>query len=94
MNDQKKQKRIPKATRSRTAETPIAGGEQRPNAKTLISRRGFLYGAAGVGALAAIGIGATVARSLPDSGDSSVAHLNAPDSALTTLNEFEAIEDP
>ncbi len=62
--------------------------------QTILSRRGFLYGAVGVGALAAVGIGATIANSLPDAGDPSVEHLNVPENALTSLGELDVIEDP
>ena len=66
---------------------------ERSNSQTLISRRGFLYGAAGVGALAAVGVGAAISSSLPDAGDSTVDYLEVPDNALTSLAELEVIDD-
>ena len=68
------------------------GVTDRPNAETLVGRRGFLYGAAAVGALAVVGIGTTVANTLPDSGND-VDHLDVPETSLTTLAEFEVIDD-
>ncbi len=65
----------------------------RPNAGTLIGRRGFLYGAAGVGALAVVGIGATVANSLPGTQDTGVEHLDVPENALTSLAELQDLEN-
>ena len=68
------------------------GSTARPNAETLVGRRGFLYGAAAVGALAVVGIGTTVANTMPDSG-TDVDHLDVPETSLTTLAEFEVIDD-
>ena len=63
------------------------------NAQTLLSRRGFLYGAIGVGALAAVGIGSAVTDALPDAGGSDIDYLDVPENALTTLGEFDVIDD-
>ena len=63
------------------------------NGQTLISRRGFLYGAIGAGALVAVGVGATISSSMPAVGEPDVSHLDVPENALTTLNELEVIDD-
>ena len=61
--------------------------------ESLLSRRGFLYGAIGVGALAAVGVGATVTSALPDVGTPDIEHIDVPENALTTLAELEVIDD-
>lgn len=64
------------------------GGSQ----ETLVSRRRFLYGAIGVGAVAAIGVGAAAYTASVNAEDKSIDYLDAPANALTTLNDFEALE--
>lgn len=64
------------------------------NEKTLVSRRRFLYGAVGVGAVAALGIGAAVYSSAGGGADSTISSLNVSKSSLVTLNDFEALENP
>lgn len=72
-------------------------------ASPLLTRRRFLYGAAGVGAAAAVGVGAfaVASRTAPEEQQEDVRTtvevddvpaLSAPESALTTLNDFEALE--
>ena len=58
----------------------------------LVSRRKFLYGAAGVGAIAAVGAGAAIYASAAGNQDTDVSYLDVPESSLTTLNDFEALE--
>lgn len=79
----------------KAAEQPKAtpAPTERSNSRTLVSRRGFLYGAIGVGALAAVGIGTAVTSSLPDSGASDIDYLEVPDNALTTLNDLDVVDD-
>ena len=60
--------------------------------ETLVSRRKFLYGAAGVGAVAVVGAGVAVVRSRTDSSNE-VDTLEVPESALTTLNDMEVVDD-
>lgn len=78
-----------------------AGGANSTGAGALLTRRGFLYGAAGVGAAAAIGAGvfafnATRGGDEPSAsasgGGGEVAALEVPESALTTLNELEVLD--
>ena len=73
------------------------------NGQLLITRRHFLYGAIGVGAVAAIGAGAFALNATHDDGGPSasvsggggnVVALDVPESALVTLNDFEALEEP
>ena len=76
---------------------PLAGGTPgnaagNANPKTLVSRRRFLYGAIGVGAVAAVGIGAVAYNSAVNANNNEVDYLDAPASSLTTLNDFEALE--
>ena len=59
---------------------------------TLVSRRRFLYGAIGVGAVAAVGVGAAAYSSSRNSGSSDVSYLQAPASALTSLNDLTALD--
>lgn len=66
-----------------------AGG----SAQTLLTRRQLLYGAVGVGALAAIGVGAaTCSGAAGGGGDSAVSALDVPKHLLSTLNDFEALD--
>lgn len=69
----------------------------------LVSRRRFLYGALGVGAVAAVGAGAYALNAsrgqqeatadIASGGEGEVAALEAPESSLVTLNDFEALEE-
>lgn len=61
------------------------------NEPTLLSRRQLLYGALGVGAVAAVGVGVATCSS-QNSGNETVPYLKVPSSAVTTLSEFEALE--
>lgn len=72
--------------------TPLSGGDGGTPPETLVSRRRFLYGAIGVGAVAAVGIGAAAYTSAMNAEDSEISYLDAPESALTTLNDFEALD--
>ena len=60
--------------------------------EALVSRRRFLYGAIGVGAVAAIGAGAVAVNASRNDGGGDVPYLDAPASALSTLNELEALD--
>ncbi|MBQ9001438.1 MAG: Tat pathway signal protein, partial [Eggerthellaceae bacterium] len=60
--------------------------------ETLVSRRRFLYGAIGVGAVAAVGAGAFAMNASRGSSSDEIPYLDAPASALTTLGDFEALE--
>jgi len=74
--------------------TPLAGSKSGESTAsgTLVTRRRFLYGAVGVGALAAVGAGAAVYTSAANNQDTEIDYLNVPESSLTTLNDFEALE--
>ena len=74
--------------------TPLAAGGSPNNAISgaLVSRRRFLYGAIGVGAVAAIGVGAAAYTSSQSANDTGIDYLNVPESALDTLGDFEALE--
>ena len=60
--------------------------------QTLVSRRKFLYGAIGVGAVAAIGISAGIAVSRNNQ-EEDVTYLEVPESSVTALSEMVNIED-
>ena len=79
---------------SKPPTTPLGDGghANAPASQTLVSRRKFLYGAIGVGALAAVGIGAASYGALTSSDNGEIEYLNAPKGSLTTLNDFEALE--
>ena len=64
---------------------------ERPD-KALVSRRKFLYGAIGVGAVAAVGAGAFALNAHSGGADGDVDYLNVPESALTTLADFDVID--
>lgn len=61
--------------------------------QTLISRRKFLYGAAGVGAIALVAGGIKIATSNSEAKNRQVASLDVPESSVKTLDDFELIED-
>ncbi len=63
-----------------------------PEKETLLTRRNFLYGAIGVGALAAIGTGATIVSQLTND-DEDITALEVPSSAVTSSNDLSLIED-
>lgn len=75
--------------------TPLAsaGEASAANPETLVSRRRFLYGAIGAGAVAAVGIGAFAYSSAVNNADDEISYLDVPESSLTTLNDFEALEN-
>ena len=60
--------------------------------ETLVSRRKFLYGAAGVGAVAVVGAGVAFTRSRAQEANK-VETLEVPESSLITLNDMEVIDD-
>lgn len=62
----------------------------RMNEEVLVTRRRFLYGALGVGAVAVVGAGAAVLGSQSD--DDEITYLDAPDDALTPLTDFTALD--
>lgn len=62
-----------------------------PGQQPLVSRRAFLYGAIGVGAVAAGGIGLAAYNAAVNSAED-VKALNVPTSALSTQNDFEVLE--
>lgn len=64
-----------------------------PGESLLMSRRRFLYGAIGIGAIAAVGIGAAALGGSGSTGSLTVQALDVPKDALSTLNDFTAIED-
>lgn len=75
---------------------PDAKGTARPTASddTLLSRRRFLYGALGVGALAAAAVGAGVAITAQgDQDDGAISALSVPTSSVTTLDALTLVED-
>ncbi len=61
--------------------------------KLLLSRRSFLYGAIGVGAVAAVGGGAAVYIA-SQNGDADLEYLEVPTSAVTQLGDLTLVEDP
>ncbi len=62
------------------------------NEQVLVTRRRFLYGAIGVGAVAVVGVGAAVAGAHSD--DNEITYLEAPDDALTPLTDLEVLDSP
>ena len=93
MNDETKQPKGSQPPRASKPMQPKPSFNEGSGPRTLISRRGFLYGAIGAGALAAIGVGATVSSALPDMGTPDVEHIDVPENALTTLAELEVLDD-
>ena len=77
------------------AETSILGNMSnsggQTNGKLLVSRRAFLFGAAATGAVAVAGLGLTGCGAF-GANDDSISYLKVPESSLTTLNDFEALE--
>ena len=78
MNDETKQPKGSQPPRASKPMQPKPSFNEGSGPRTLISRRGFLYGAIGAGALAAIGVGATVSSALPDMGTPDVEHIDVP----------------
>ena len=72
---------------------PSVNQSSAPREEALISRRRLLYGAVGVGALAAVGVGAFAYNAAQNGSSDEIPYLDAPASALTTLNDFEALDD-
>ena len=60
---------------------------------TLLSRRAFLYGAAGIGAVALVGGGVAAYSAVSSANDNKIHYLEAPEDKLTTLNEFTALDN-
>ena len=81
----------PSFSYSRRSDDVIVGRRQSAS-ETLISRRKLLYGAIGVGTVAAIGAGAYAINSARLR-DGEITYLEVPDNALTTLNDMEAIDN-
>lgn len=80
----------PRSAEGSASPQPTGNGE---NGRTLLSRRQLLFGAVGVGAVAAIGIGvATRGGGVFDDGGGDVPVLKVPNSAVTALADFEALE--
>ena len=74
-----------------------SANQQKSGQSPLVTRRRFLYGAIGAGAVAAVGFGAGLAlnAAAPDAGNGGAGGidcLNAPESALSTQNDFQALE--
>ena len=63
-----------------------------PAESALVTRRRFLYGAVGVGAVAAVGIGAAAYTSSVNAANSTITSLTVPKHALLTLNDFTPID--
>ena len=82
----------PSVRDSATRAAHAMSGDNATGSETLVSRRRFLYGAIGVGAVAAVGIGAVAVNASRDGASDEIPYLNAPASALTTLNNFEALD--
>lgn len=68
-------------------ETP----EATSSAATLMSRRGFLYGALGVGAVAIVGGGIAAANAMAPQ-EEGITYLEVPKDRMTPLGDFEALE--
>ena len=79
-------------THVRSTESPKVdlSATDRKNEQVLVSRRRFLYGAIGVGAVAVAGAGAAVLGSR--SNDDEITYLEAPESALTPLTDLQALD--
>ena len=61
--------------------------------RVLLTRRHFLYGAAGLAALVAVGAGGYAATKAAGSRSSSLATLKVPEDAVFTSEDCEQIED-
>ncbi len=57
-----------------------------------ITRRNLLIGAAGVGGIAAVGVGGSYALDMISSGNSSLEHISVPESAVETLDDYEQLD--
>lgn len=68
-------------------------GTAADDGQTLLSRRKFLYGAAGVGAIALVAGGIKVATSNSKKKSRQIASLNVPEGSVKTLDNFELVED-
>ena len=81
-------------TRVKSTESPKVdlSATDLKNEQVLVTRRRFLYGAIGVGAVAVVGVGAAVAGAHSD--DNEIAYLDAPDDALTPLTDLEVLDSP
>ncbi len=77
----------PRANGKQGVEINLPGGGE-----VLLTRRHFLYGVAGVAAIAALGGGYSYLQSQDDSGD--IATLSVPESAVFTSDDCTLIEDP
>ena len=80
-----------KAAPSQDAGPGTGVNQDRPG-KTLVSRRKFLYGVIGVGAVAAVGAGAFALNAHSAGSDGDIDYLDVPESALTTLADFDVID--
>lgn len=60
----------------------------------LLTRRHFLYGALGVGALAAVGGGTAVVIQATQNNNDDLTILEVPEAAVTTQESFTQVEDP
>lgn len=67
-------------------------GGLKERAATLLSRRAFLYGAAGTCAVAALGAGACALGVFNGGDDAPISYLEVPKDALTPHTDFEALE--
>lgn len=97
LNDSKKRPSVRRAGKTAAEErggrlNASGADSAEKSGSTLVSRRRFLYGAAGVGAVAALGIGGALYNAASDDGDDHIA-LDAPLTSLSTLNEFTALEN-
>ena len=88
---------MPMRTPHRNAQSGPTAGPQidfsatdRMNEQVLVTRRRFLYGALGIGAVAAVGAGAVIAQS--HANDDKIAYLEAPEESLTRLTDLEALD--
>ncbi|MBQ3301709.1 MAG: twin-arginine translocation signal domain-containing protein [Eggerthellaceae bacterium] len=86
----KSPKHIAQDTRKRPSVDNVVYAGDSP-AKTLISRRKFLYGAIGAGAVAAVGIGAVALNSRND--DNEITYLEVPEQSVTALASMEVVDD-
>lgn len=83
------QRRVPADGAAEGPRVALPGGRE-----VLLTRRHFLYGAAGLAALAAVGAGGYAASRAASSGSDGLATLKVPESAVFTSEDCEQIEDP